>query len=361
MSRPRAIWLALAGCALTAAALAAGFFWGRARGRAAEGGEETEGVTATVRVVALKRGRLAREIAAFGAIVPAPGGSQSVSVAYECQVAAIAVSEGQVVSAGTPLLTVAESPDARLALEQARIDAKSTETQLTQMRTRHGLKLADNAQLAQAEQAGAGAQSRLKSLEARSATQILKAAKAGVVVRVPVQVGAVLAPGTALLEVADTHQLEARLGVEAKDAARLKPGGTLTLALAGGEGNTTVRIRAVSPAVNPTSRLMDVYLTLPAGHPFALGQYVSGSLLEGSREALLVPYAAVLPVEGRSVLYTVRKGRAVRHEVQVLTESGEALQVTGADLDVSEPVVIQGNYELQDGMAVRIEGTESRP
>jgi len=361
MNRPRAIWLILAGCVLTGAALVAGFLWGRARGKAAEPQEAAEGIVASVRVAALKSGRLERELAAFGSIVPAPGASQSLSVAYECQVAAIAVSEGQLVAAGMPLLTVIASPDARLALEQARIDAKSAEIQLTQMRTRHGLKLADNAQLAQAEQASAETQSRLKSLEARAVNQVLKAALSGVVVKVPVQVGAVLAPGTSLMELADTHQLEARLGVEARDAARLKPGNTLTLVPAGGEDRTSVRIRAVSPAVNPTSRLMDVYLTLPARHPFALGQYVSGSLLGGSREALLVPYAAVLPDEGHSVLYTVRKGRAVRHEVQVMVESGEALQVAGADLDASEPVVIQGNYELQDGMAVRVEGVESRP
>jgi len=359
MNRPRAIWLILAGCLLTGAALAAGFLWGRARGKAAEPREAAEGIIASVRVAALKSGRLEREFAAFGSIVPAPGASQSLSVAYECQVAAIAVSEGQVVTAGMPLLTVTESPDARLALEQARIDAKSAEIQLTQMRTRHGLKLADNAQLAQAEQASADAQSRLKSLETRAATQVLKAAISGVVVKVPVQVGAVLAPGTSLMELVDTRQLEARLGVGTRDAARLKPGSTLTLA--GGEDRTSVRIRAVSPAVNPTSRLMDVYLTLPARHSFALGQYVSGNLLGDSREALLVPYAAVLPDEGHSVLYTVRKGHAVRHEVQVLTESGEELQVTGAGLDGQEPVVIQGNYELQDGMAVRIEGVESRP
>jgi RND family efflux transporter MFP subunit len=357
MNRPKHLGAILAICALIAAALAAGFFWGRARSKSTEGQEEAETVTAPVRVVLLKQGKLERQISAFGSIVPAPGASQSLSVAYECQVASIAVSEGQTVTVGTPMLTVSESPDARLALEQARIDTKAAETQLAQARTRHALKLADNAQLAQAEQAFNAAQARLKSLEARGATQVLRTLAAGVVVKVPVQVGAILAPGTLLVEVADVHRLEARLGVEARDAARLRAGSSLTLALPGGEGvtKTQVRIRAVSPAINPTTRLMDVYITLPQGHPFALGQFVNGTLLAGSREALTVPYAAVLPDEGRSVIYTVRKGRAVRHEVQVLLESGDELQVAGQDLDASEPVVIQGNYELQDGMAVKVE------
>ena len=70
-----------------------------------------------------------------------------------------------------------------------------------------------------------------------------------------------------------------------------------------------------------------------------------------------MPYAAVLPEEGKQILYTLRAGHAVRHEVQVLVQSLDRVQVSGEGLDPAEPVVVQGNYEVQDGMAVRVEPT----
>ena len=270
----RSIFLAVP---LVLAALAAGFFWGRARGQEPDSKEEAakDKVTATVQVAAMTKGALERQRSAFGTIVPAPGAAQTLAVAYECRIVSIAVSEGQVVAAGAPLLVVTDSPDALLALDQARIDEQAAQTLLQQTRTRHGLRLADNGQLAQAEQAFNTAQARLKSLEARHSglAQGLRAKVPGVVTRIPVQVGAVLPPGSSLLELADTRRLEARLGVEPEDATQLRAGGLLTLsAVNGGAKSAQVRIRTVSPALNPATHLVDVFVTLAQGHPFMLGQ-----------------------------------------------------------------------------------------
>jgi RND family efflux transporter MFP subunit len=342
--------------------LAFGLAWGCSHSKSSgvnEGAGDKETVTATIKVAAMKKGTLESNISAFGSIVPAPGASQTISVAYECRVASIVVSEGQMVATGTPLLAVTDSPDALLALEQARIDERATEAQLQQIRKRHALKLADNGQLAQAEQAFDSAQARLKSLEARhlGGPQALAAKAPGVVTRIPVQVGAVLPPGSSLVELADTQHLESKLGVESKDAAHLRQGGAVTLSIVDGKSILTAQahIRTVSPAINPTTRLVDVFVSLPPGHSFLLGQYVNGKVFVATHEGLIVPYAAVLPDEGRYILFTVKNGHAVRHEVQVLLQNGDRVQVAGPELDAADPVVIQGNYELQDGMAVLVE------
>ncbi len=362
MNRQRIFWSFLMACLLVMATLTTGFFWGRSHSKNSgvnEGTGEKENVTATIKVASMKKGTLESSISAFGSVLPAPGASQTISVAYECRVASIVVSEGQMVTTGTPLLTVTDSPDALLALEQARIDEKATEVQLQQIRNRHALKLADNGQLAQAEQAFDSAQARLKSLEARhlGGPQALRAKAPGVVTRIPVQVGAVLPPGSSLVELADTQHLEARLGAEPQDAVHLRSGGVLMLSMVDGKSapTTQARIRTVSPAINPTTRLVDVFVSLPKGHPFVLGQYVVGKMLAATHEGLIVPYVAILPDEGRYVLFTVKNGRAVRHEVQVLVQTSDRVQVFGRELDPTEPVVIQGNYQLQDGMAVLVE------
>ena len=354
----------LAAGALLASTLAGGFFWGRSR----EGDTSTpvdptvtEVVTATVKVAPMQMGNLNGGIAAFGSIVPQPGASQTLSVAYESRVLSIAVREGEIVAAGTPLLTLSGSPDAQLALEQSRIDAKAAEVQLAQTRNRHDLKLADNGQLAQSQQAFESAKAKVSSLEARNlgASHTLKAIAPGVVTKISVQSGAVVAPGSSLLDLADISKLEARLGVEPQEATGLRPGSIVMLeAVDGGTQPVQAHLRTVSPAINPTTRLRDAYMILPPGHPFVLGQFVHGTLTpvsHGGSGGFIVPYAAVLPDGSHYLLYTVRLGHAVRHEVTVLRQDGDRVQVAGANLDPAEPVVVMGNYELQDGMAVRNE------
>ena len=362
MSRTPSFRSILAAGLCSAAALALGYGWGRAGARTPAPAEapEGQGVVATVRVAPMVKGTLEGRTAAFGSIVAAPGAAQTVSVAYECRVVTLTVSEGQAVAAGAPLATVTDSPDALLSLDQARIDARAADAQLQQVLDRHALKLADNAALAQARQAADSAKVRVKSLEARhmGGLHVLRASGPGVVVQVPVQAGAVVPAGGSLLELVATSRLEARLGTDPQLAAGLRPGGTLALAAMDGSGarGSQARIRAVSLAINPTTRLRDVCVSLPPGHPFLYGQCVQGTLLATPGEGLLVPYASVLPEGGRNLLYTVRKGHAFRHEVQILAQSGERLELSALGLDPAEPVVIQGNYELKDGMAVQLEG-----
>ncbi len=363
MTRPKFLWPILAASCCVLVALVLGFLWGRSGGKTPESGEAESkvSVVAIVKAVPIQKGRLEGRISTFGSIVPIPGAAQSISVPYECRVLSLGVSEGQPVVAGAPLLSVVDSPDALLALDQARIDARSADIQLQQVRSRHALKLADNAQLAQAQQSYDSTQTRLKSLEARQmgAPHVLRAMAHGVAVKVFAQVGAVVPAGSPLLELVDTARLEARLGVEPQDTARVSPGGSVDLTVVETVDKTKVqaRIRTVSPAINPTTRLRDVYVSLPSGHPFVFGQFVRGSLLAVAREGFIVAYASVLPEDGKQVIYTIRKDHAVRHEIQILLQSGDQLQVSAQDLEVGELVVTQGNYELQDGMAVRVEGS----
>lgn len=357
MNRPRHLWPIVAA---VACALILGYFLGRSRGRTAEAEESRgpAGVVATVKVAPIRKGRLEGRVSALGSIVPAPGAAQTVAVAYESRVVSILVSEGQAVETNSPLASVTDSPDALLALEQARIDATAAQAQLQQAQSRYALKLTDNAALAQAQQAASSTEARVKSLEARhmGAIHLLKSAGPGVVVRIATQAGAVVPAGNTLLELADTSRLEARLGLDPKEATHLRTGGAMALAPVEGGAVTQAHLRVVSPAINPVTRMSDAYAVLPPGHPFHFGQYVRADLATGSGEGLLVPYAAVLPQDGKQVLFTIRKGHAVRHEVELLVQGGELLLVSGEDLDAAEPVVVQGNYELEDGMAVEVEG-----
>jgi len=91
-----------------------------------------------------------------------------------------------------------------------------------------------------------------------------------------------------------------------------------------------------------------------AGSKLLLEDFVSGQLTKVAADGLVVPRDAVLPGEGTDFeLFTVRDGKAVKHTVRVGVENDQEAQVMAEGLKAGDPAVVIGNFELEDGMAVR--------
>ncbi|MGA9750850.1 MAG: efflux RND transporter periplasmic adaptor subunit [Acidobacteriota bacterium] len=360
----RILWMGVIGALALMGATALFTYWmGRSLGSAepSRSGVQTlpKEVTAAVRVVPVRESVLSRTATAYGNVVPPPGGVRTVSVPFDCQIVTLSVREGQAASRGMLLMTVTGSPDAKLALVQARAQAHSDAETYHQVEARHRLKLADDATLAQAKGAFEASEARLKSLEARGLAEAhpLASPVDGTVLRLPFSQGAVVPAGTALAEVAGLAHLEALLGLEPGDAHDLHPGAPVDLDMVGDHGGPPLKgvLSSVSPAINPSTRLVDAYVALPRGCSLPLGAYVRGTFTLTSAKGLVVPYAAVLPAGSGGVLYTVRDGRAVRHEVRVVVETSDEAQVSAPGLAAGDLAVVTGNYELENGMAVKVE------
>jgi hypothetical protein len=86
-----------------------------------------------------------------------------------------------------------------------------------------------------------------------------------------------------------------------------------------------------------------------------LGEHVRAVIEVRKKEsALVVPRSAVLPDEdNKQVLFTVKAGKAVRHEVDVGITAGDLVEVTASGLNAGDAVVTLGNYELTDGMSIQ--------
>jgi multidrug efflux pump subunit AcrA (membrane-fusion protein) len=65
--------------------------------------------------------------------------------------------------------------------------------------------------------------------------------------------------------------------------------------------------------------------------------------------------AAVLPDEEKRIVYTIKDKKAVKHEVKTGMEDDEQVEVLGDALKAGEVIIVEGNYELEDGMAVTVE------
>ena len=150
------------------------------------------------------------------------------------------------------------------------------------------------------------------------------------------------------------------MGVEPEESDKVKPGQEVSLARVNALGTNSIvgRIRKISRAADATTRLVQVFTELPSTSRFLLGEYVLGKVPISSADGLIVPRAAVLPEEDHYILFTVKDGRAREHTVRVDLENEKDVEVIANDLHPGEPVVILENYELKDGMAVKVD--ESR-
>jgi multidrug efflux pump subunit AcrA (membrane-fusion protein) len=114
------------------------------------------------------------------------------------------------------------------------------------------------------------------------------------------------------------------------------------------------RVRKISRAADPTSRLVQIFAEVPSSANFLLGEYVAGKIAVSSAEGLVVPRSAVLPEEDQYVLFTVDQNRAKEHHVQVTLQNDREVEVIAPDLHSGDLAVILGNYELKDGMSVSV-------
>jgi membrane fusion protein (multidrug efflux system) len=318
---------------------------------------EASGPVAEVKTVPLKRGEIKAVQVTYGTVIAAPSDTHTFSVPYESRVKAILVAAGQVIQTDTPLIEVEPSPDTLLQLNQARNDRDAARKALQLVQQRLELKLATRQDQLQAQQQLEAADLRAHSLEARGVerSQILRAAASSVVSEISVQPGQIVPAGGPLLNTIGENQIVVRLGIENEDAGRVRGDQAVELRSVNAPGTRTVpgTIRFIASRVNPQTRLVDVFVAPdPVAH-FVLNEYVRGDIVLAAREAWVLPRAAVLPEEGREILYAVEGGRAVKHTVTIGLQNDREVEVIGDDLKAGESVVVVGNSQLQPGMAVR--------
>lgn len=384
-----------------------GYLVGHGGKPAEEGATEEPKATAEVKVEPATRVSMGRTIAGYGTVQASPEAVHVASSAFEVRVRRFLVTPGQTVEKGavlvevdpgpTTLLLVAQTKanvdaaqrkmsQARLAADLALKEAKSTRDStakaLQQTQQRVDMKLATAQELLTARQDAEVAEMRLASLEKNPATpemlqaeQDLKLAElqmdsltklglgqpeitaeaAGIVSALPVQQGQIVSAGQPLAEVAEARHIEARLDIDPAGAATLSPGQTVRVTAVSRSAHfVDGTIRLVAGRVNPATRLVNVFVALPPDSGFLLDTYVRGRATVGARDVLAVPRAAVLTKDDKTVVYTIKDDKAVEHEVKKGLEDEENVELAESDLKAGQEVVVEGSYELEDGMAVKV-------
>jgi membrane fusion protein, multidrug efflux system len=306
------------------------------------------------------RATMRQTVLAYGRVSAIAEERQIIAVPFEARVRAIRVSPGQSVAGGSALVELEAGPEAVTQLLEARAAHEAAQKDFDQTKQRHVLKLATNQELLQGEQALRASGLRLESLERRgiAALHTVPAESASFVSKVVVHAGELVAAGSPLLELVAVNRIEIRLGVEPADVGALHVGQPVQVRSMTDDGGSDVEgtVRMVGRVVDPETHQVDVFVTIP-GTDLLLNAPVRATITVAARQALVVPRAAALPDGAEYALFTVRDGKARRQQVRLGLQDGQRVEILGPGVESGDLVVIEGNYELADGMSLEVTGT----
>ena len=345
--------------ALVALACAAAVFgaWSRSHPRGAAAKVDAEPV-AQVRTESPRVQSVARTLDAIGDV--AAGQTAGLSFARAGQLTELKVVVGARVAKGAILATLTPDPATKQAWQQAvdAVDVARRERQRQQeLLASH---LATQSQLDAADKTLRDAQGALKALEEQgggSATSRLMAPFDAVVTNVTALQGDRIAAGAPVLQLGRADLLRVTMGIEPADRALVHRGSHVALWPATGAdaSRLDLGVNEVQDTVDPKTQLIDVVALVPPGlsNRLAPGMKVRAQLEAGGVTALAVARNAVLTDERGDYLFQVVGGKAHRVAVTRTLDNGNLVAIAGLQ-DLKSPIVVEGNYELEDGMAVKV-------
>src|SRR5207302_1772834 len=272
--------------------------------------EKKAGPIPEVQVAKVERKTITEKVIVYGSVVAQPGKTHSVSIAFETRVRHILVAPGQFVRENDPLIEIELSPGSQVQFQQAKNAAEAARKELKQTQERFNLKLATNQDLSAVEKTARDAEVQLASLQRAGAggDNRIHSDMAGVIAKVDVQDGQIVSPGGPLVEIVAESEIAVKLGVEPEDLSAVQEGAPITIFPVNDPTAPKVEgsIRLVTRRIDPTTRLVDVYVALPEGTKLLLDQYVRGEIERTEKNALVVPRSALSHSPARSRVFLCR-------------------------------------------------------
>jgi RND family efflux transporter MFP subunit len=277
------------------------------------------------------------------------------------------VQAGQIVAAVDPTAyeAAARAATASLASARAQFDnAVATEGRQSALLAR---KTASQAAFDTAEQARASAQAAMQQAEAalvkareQLSYTLLEAEYSGIVTATSAEIGQTVAPGQAVVTVADPRRRDAVIDAPEAAIDSFSLGEKFAVALQVDPSVTaTGAVREISPESDATtrSRRLKIALDTPPA-ALRLGSIVSARIASSENRLIRLPRDALLQEGDVSKIFVVdpQTMTAVLRKIDVAPDRDGRFLVRGG-LKEGERVIIAGVHRLKDGQQVRLFGS----
>ncbi|CDO38328.1 efflux RND transporter periplasmic adaptor subunit [Novosphingobium sp. KN65.2] len=308
---------------------------------------------ALVTLATASKGNVAEMLTLYGAVQADSTAQYALSAPVEAIVRDVAMPVGSAVQADEVVVRLEPSPNSRAAMASAAASARAAEQAYARARRLRADGLASDGDVESARSAAITAQAQQDAMTRGARSLLLRAQEAGHVETVSVNPGDLIAPGSTVATLTRFGSGRARFGIDPQAAMRLAPGTRLQLGVAGGGTRVSLPIENIDRTVDPQTRLASVYARIPARLQLGPGQPLTARVpLAESRDALTIPYQALLDDGGQPYVYVVKDGIAHRHDVVLGSSDQQRVAVTRG-IAPGDKVITVGGTAIEDGMKVR--------
>jgi membrane fusion protein, multidrug efflux system len=310
------------------------------------GGAQSVGVV----TASVTEGTLGLEIEAIGNAVA----SESAEITSKTlnTVTAIRFKEGQLVKRGTVLVEF-DSAQARAELAGAEAALAESRSQYKRSQELLETRVLSQSQMDQLEATLKTNEAKVAAARARLDDTIIRAPFDGRMGFRHISVGGLVNPGTVISTLDDTSVMKLDFTVPQSFIFGLAPGLPITAQIAGvPDKSFTGRIATIDSRVDPVTRSIVVRAELPnKDGSLKPGMFMTAKISAAAAKALLIPEGALVPEQGKTFVFVVQDGIALKREVTIGRRRPGEVQVT-TGLERGERVVVEGTQKVRDGIAV---------
>lgn len=287
----------------------------------------------SVQAVTLERSEVERSVLATGTTQPVRAADLGPQI--NARVKQVLVKEGDVVKAGAGLVRL-DVTDIEIRVRQAEASAASTQAQYSLANSEYerlaplakqGTVTAQNLERLSGQREALKAAADAANLAADNARQMMtdalvRAPFAGIVSRVPVEVGEVvtMVPPTVLVRLVDLSSVEVRVRVHESDLSRLSVGDAVLATFPSTGERLEGQISFISPEIDTQTRTAEVVTRIPNTQgTLRAGMFADIQVkLRDRHQGLVVPRTALSTSAGSQSALVVENGVLVARKVQTL-------------------------------------------
>ena len=307
-----------------------------------------------VRVTPLTSGSVPSIVTLYGSVQGSARSRQTITASAAARVAEVNVRLGETVAPGAPLLQLVPTPATAASYAQARSALSVAEQAVVRTRSLLRQHLATVQQLNDAQKAESDARATLTALQTQGAGSevTVRAQFPAIVTALSVSAGTIVNEGTALLDLVRPKALVVQAGAVPEVARTIHLGDDARITGIDAAHALQGKVVLSGAAVDPATGLVPIEISLP-GDSLLPGEQAVAEVTTGRVRGYLLPHEAVLlDDDGNPYVVQAVGGVAHKVDVRVLGMRGDQDAVSG-NFTASAPVVLSGNYQLEDGMKVR--------
>jgi RND family efflux transporter MFP subunit len=317
---------------------------------------QAEEPSVLVTLTTLRAGTLPRQITAYGRVDASEAGRLSITAQDAAQIGTVYVHLGQSVDKGVPLVQLKPTPRTEASYAQAQSALSAAHDLAARTHALLLQHLATAQQLASATQAETDARANLEALNRVGANgpRVVRAPFASIVTSLSAKSGMIVSEGAELMNLVQPRDLVLTVGLQPGEAAVVRTGDKAQVTAIGEQTRVAGVVSMCGSAMDPSTALVPVQIRLPARRLLP-GQSAEAVITSGAIRGYVVPREAVLVDDnGEPYVVQAQAMKARKVAVQVISAQRDQDVISGKALVAGQPLVLSGNYQLDDGMALRL-------